>query len=145
MKRASKNLRDTKRAAEDLVSSLAGGKRPSAATIIGLSGDLGAGKTTFAQFVASRLGAKGKVTSPTFILMRRYPLAAPPFQTLYHIDAYRLKSGAELARLGFRALAADAGNLILIEWPEHVEEILPPGYQRVRFAFSGEAAREIEF
>lgn len=104
-----------------------------AATVIGLSGELGAGKTTFVQGVARALSIVVPVASPTFVIEKIYALENEPWQRLAHIDAYRLENGEELAHLGFRELAADPGNLIFIEWPERVAEVLPRGTIRGYF------------
>lgn len=99
---------------------------PDSATLITLSGELGAGKTAFTQAVARTLGIEEPITSPTFVLEKIYELpAAAAFGKLVHIDAYRLSSGAELAALGFSELMNDPRNLILLEWPEKVADALP--------------------
>jgi len=123
---------------------VAGIKPRNRATVIGLSGDLGAGKTTFAQAVARELGVKESVTSPTFVIEKIYKLENQTFEHLIHIDAYRLESGRELEKIGWREIAADPQNLILIEWPERVAEILPPDTRKITFKFVDEFTRTIE-
>lgn len=91
------------------------------ATLVTLSGELGAGKTAFTKAVAKELGVEDDVTSPTFVLEKIYLL--PPhsaWKKLVHIDAYRLKGAEELGALGFDELMQDAGNLVMLEWPEQV-------------------------
>jgi tRNA threonylcarbamoyladenosine biosynthesis protein TsaE len=97
------------------------------ATLVTLSGELGAGKTTFTQAVARALGVTDPVTSPTFVLEKIYVLPAgrQDFRKLVHIDAYRLKSGSELKPLGFDEVMKDPGTLVLLEWPERVADALP--------------------
>src|ERR1035437_10881724 len=97
------------------------------ATIIALSGDLGAGKTTLAQEVARILGIKENVISPTFVIMKRYGISDPlsHYNDLVHIDAYRLKSSNELLHLGWSEISANPKNIILVEWPELVPECIP--------------------
>ncbi len=116
----------------------------STATVIGLTGDLGAGKTTFAQGVARALGITDPVTSPTFVIEKIYRLENQPFKQLIHIDAYRLQSAHELRVLGFEEIVRDPSNLILIEWPEKVKEALPNDTQTTNFRFVDEKTREIE-
>jgi tRNA threonylcarbamoyladenosine biosynthesis protein TsaE len=101
--------------------------RGNVATLVTLSGELGAGKTTFTKAVARALGIIKVVTSPTFVLEKIYLLSGetPKFKRLVHIDAYRLESGKDLAPLGFDELMHDEGNLILLEWPEKVADALP--------------------
>jgi len=102
------------------------------ATLVTLSGELGAGKTTFVQAAAEALGVTDTVTSPTFVIEKIYLLEKQKFSRLIHIDAYRLKSAHELEALGWKDLLADSHNLILIEWPERVAEIIPEDAIRVR-------------
>ena len=118
---------------------------PNQASVITLKGDLGSGKTTFVQFVAHTLGVKENVTSPTFIIMRTYPLGTrgSKWQRLVHIDAYRLEHADELASLGWEDLAKDPGNLIFIEWPEKVEAIIPKDAVRVEFSYADETHRYV--
>jgi tRNA threonylcarbamoyladenosine biosynthesis protein TsaE len=104
------------------------------ALVVGLSGHLGAGKTAFVKAIAKALGIEEDVTSPTFVIMKLYGIGSnggndpirskqvePVWKRLVHIDAYRLERPEELEALGFEALVADKGNLIMIEWPENVE------------------------
>lgn len=114
------------------------------ATLVTLSGELGAGKTTFTQNVAKALGVEGAVTSPTFVLMKIYQLPeGASFKRLVHVDAYRLKGGAELAPLGFDEVLHDTDNLVLLEWPEQVADGLPEADHRLRFEVVGEDARKL--
>ena len=116
------------------------------ATIVGLQGDLGAGKTTFVKSVASVLGVEGAVTSPTFVIEKIYKLPdGERFSRIVHIDAYRLENGKELLSLGWEEIASDPQNLILIEWPERVADILPKSVNRIYFNFIDENTREVEY
>jgi tRNA threonylcarbamoyladenosine biosynthesis protein TsaE len=142
MKITAKSLTETEIAAKDFVSTL----NPQAtALVVGLYGDLGSGKTTFTQAVARTLGIAEVVTSPTFIIEKIYKLHDQHFDHLIHIDAYRLESGKELENLGFDEIATDPKNLIMIEWPEKVAEILPPDIVKLKFTFINESTREIEY
>jgi len=111
--------------------------KQSEATVVTLSGDLGAGKTTFVQGVARALGIQENVTSPTFVIEKIYNLSIHPpaggFARLIHIDAYRLESEDELKVLGFSELLQDATNLILIEWPEKIPTLIPKSALKIRF------------
>lgn len=112
------------------------------ATIVALSGDLGAGKTTFVQGIARSLGIEEPVTSPTFVIMKIYDLSGQKFSRLVHMDVYRLKGKEHLRVLGWDALCADSGNLICIEWPEKIEGAIPQDAIRIALRYSGEG-REI--
>lgn len=95
------------------------------ATVLALSGDLGAGKTTLTQHFAQLLGVKENIISPTFVIMKSYPLQEQKWETLIHIDAYRIEQEKEMQVLGFHHLLSDPKNLILIEWPEKIAGLLP--------------------
>ena len=81
--------------------------------LVGLEGELGAGKTTYVAGVLRALGHADAVRSPTYTFIEPYRLAD---RDIYHCDLYRIRSAAEVEELGLRELAAD-GSLLLIEWP----------------------------
>ena len=93
-----------------------------------LSGDLGAGKTTFAQGFGRALGIDEPVTSPTFTLVRQYEVAPgrTGVRTLLHADVYRLDHLAEVADLGLGQLVED-GGVALVEWGDAAEPVLGDG------------------
>lgn len=123
MERKVKNLEELDMLARDILSGLT--TRPTA-TVLALSGELGAGKTAFTKSIAKALGVSENVLSPTFVLMKRYPIPGrQQFRDLVHIDAYRLDDPAEFIPLRFSEVAADPATLVLIEWPERVAEFLP--------------------
>lgn len=118
------------------------------ATVVGLSGDLGAGKTAFVKCIASILGINEVVTSPTFILEKVYiiprgSIAGERFTKLIHIDAYRLESGKEMRALDWNALLLDEHNLIFMEWPEQVKDALPEDIINLSFEYAGEGVRKV--
>lgn len=97
----------------------------SGATIFALSGDLGAGKTALVQAIGRALEVIETITSPTFLVMRRYALpAGGHFSALVHIDAYRVEDPEELSVLGFSEIVKEP-VLMCIEWPERVGALLP--------------------
>ena len=117
------NLETLQTIARELVFTL---KPTDVTTLVTLSGELGAGKTTFIQMIGKELGVSEPMVSPTFVLEKIYELdGTKGFSKLVHIDAYRLKSGEELTALGFSELARDGKNIILLEWPEMVADVLP--------------------
>ncbi len=119
------------------------------AAVLALSGDLGAGKTTLTQALAAALGVRESVVSPTFVIMKAYALpraeCARGFDRLVHIDAYRLAGGAELEKLGWRELLADPHNLIIVEWPERVADVMPEDALRLSLSHVSETDREAVF
>jgi len=89
-------------------------KNKGKASVVGLYGDLGSGKTTFTKAIAGELGVKETVTSPTFIIQKKYKLPENArYSTLTHIDAYRLESSHELAVLGWEDLKKEKGALMM--------------------------------
>lgn len=97
------------------------------ATVVALSGDLGAGKTTFVKGFARSLGVTEHITSPTFVIMKIYDLENQQFDRLIHMDAYRLKGMKHLNVLGWNDFVSDPHNLIVVEWPEKIEGAIPAG------------------
>lgn len=129
--------------AQDFVRTLAKGDR---ATLVTLSGELGAGKTAFMQAAAKALGITDTVTSPTFVLEKIYPLPeGAVFRKLVHIDAYRLKEGRELSALAFSQLLEDPGNLIFLEWPERVADALPPPAVSITLTPNADGSRTLAY
>ena len=104
---------------------------------IALSGDLGAGKTTFARGLLRGLGWTGEVPSPSFTLVQTYPTAPP----LWHVDLYRLDSAIEAEALGLDD-AWDAA-VVVVEWPERLGDRLPADALRLRLDGAGDATRRL--
>lgn len=118
----------------------------SEAGIITLSGDLGAGKTAFVKEIAEHLGVVSEVTSPTFVVMKSYPIPAHPhFNTLTHMDAYRVESDDEMRVLGFAELCADASRLICIEWPERIAALIPEHVLTLTITIESDGSRTITY
>ncbi|WP_159884732.1 tRNA (adenosine(37)-N6)-threonylcarbamoyltransferase complex ATPase subunit type 1 TsaE [Paenibacillus puerhi] len=105
-------------------------------TVIGLDGDLGAGKTAFSQAIARELGVAGIVNSPTFTIIKEYEGEKLPF---YHMDVYRL-SMEEADELGLDEYFYGDG-VTLVEWASLVEDLLPPERLSIYIEHEGEQAR----
>ena len=128
--------------AEQMARELAPGEH---ARVIALMGDLGAGKTTFAKAFAASLGVDEHVTSPTFVIEKRYLLHDQKFSHLIHIDAYRLKDADELKKLDWQRTVSDPKNIILIEWADRVSELIPHDAVRISLAYLDEETRTITY
>lgn len=94
--------------------------------VVALTGELGAGKTSFAKGVAQGLKVQEQITSPTFTIINEYQGTYP----LYHMDAYRLEEEKDLEELGMEEYFYSSG-ITLIEWPERVASILPDSYLKI--------------
>lgn len=89
--------------------------------VVALEGPLGAGKTTFSQVFAASLGVVRELQSPTFALMRSYPVpAAGAVKRIIHVDAYRIEDPKEWTVLDVDEELADGRSILLLEWPERV-------------------------
>ena len=119
----SKSQKQTKKLGEKLAKKIISGKIKK--RILALSGDFGSGKTTFVQGFAKGLQVKSKILSPSFIVMRRFELYLENFKNFYHIDCYRIKEEKEILALGFKKIASNPENLVVIEWAEKIKKIIP--------------------
>ncbi len=106
--------------------------------VVALVGELGAGKTCFIQGLVRGLGVTMRATSPTFVLINQYRGRVP----VYHVDAYRTESLAELQDLGLPELFAGDG-VTVVEWADKLLPLLPPGTIEVVIAGVGDEPRKI--
>ncbi len=157
-----KNLQDTKQFAKEFLEfvqkfrSLSTDKEDKTSekddkigrNVILLQGELGAGKTTFSQFLLRELGARGPFTSPTFVIMKKYEIDDGRrdlvdskketdfhFKNIYHLDCYRVDEESVLD-LSWEEIIADQNNLILVEWPERIKKIWPKKYWLLKFKYN---------
>lgn len=131
------SLEDAKKLAESL------GSRLGCGDVVTLSGDLGAGKTTFAQFLIQALSPEPvEVTSPTFTMLQTYPvtLAEGSAQELYHYDLYRIEHPSALIELGFEEAFE---HVTLIEWPERAEGMKLPVTLALAFLLREDGSRSV--
>lgn len=143
MKHLSKSIPETAGIAAEVLKRIST-KEKQGATVLALYGDLGSGKTTFVQQLGKQLGITETIQSPTFVIMKRYVIHASRFTNIFHIDAYRLEKPEELARLGWVDILKEKNNLIVVEWAEQVEALLPEDSIRIKFKFVDETTREVE-
>ncbi len=115
------------------------------AMVVGLSGGLGAGKTTFVQALARALLIEESVTSPTFVIARFYPVQKLESLTrLVHIDAYRIEDESELGPIRFDEILGESKNLVVVEWPEKIAARFPDTATRLYFEVLDETTRIIK-
>jgi tRNA threonylcarbamoyladenosine biosynthesis protein TsaE len=117
------------------------------AVVIALYGDLGAGKTTLTQHIATLFGIDESVTSPTFTIMKSYiiPLvkSALPHKNLIHIDAYRLEHINELIHLDWEKIKNNKHNIIIIEWPEKIAHLIPNHAIKINLSHIDQDTRKV--
>jgi tRNA threonylcarbamoyladenosine biosynthesis protein TsaE len=130
---------ETRRFGQELAVSLSGG------SVVALSGDLGAGKTTLTQGLLEALGVSGPYTSPTFVLMKRYDVDSERYRSIrriYHADAYRIGT-QEMLSIGWEEWIEDSEGIVIIEWPERIADIVPETAVNVSLEWLDESRRKI--
>ncbi len=141
-KRIIVNLSETEVLIEKIINNLKPGK------ILGLVGDLGAGKTTFVQILAKKLGIEDRVNSPTFNLQKLYNCRPTNLgiENLLHVDAYRLASLAELEDIGFFEYIGNGKTVAVVEWSNQLPELQDlQNYLEIKFVgIDNPEQREIE-
>lgn len=141
-----KTVNQTQKLAANLAKKIIkAGPLDNGALVVGLVGDLGAGKTVFTQGFAAALGVKEKVVSPTFVLLRRYKIEISGFKNLIHIDAYRIENSEEILELGWKQIVEDPENIIVVEWAERVKNILPKKSIEIKIEHFEKDKRRIGF
>lgn len=142
----SHNLQETIELAKKFTKKLKGGE------VIGLVGELGAGKTTFVKGLAEGLKIKNIITSPTFVILKEYKIPRSsiyPFlhssnhPTLVHIDAYRAETLEDIKSVGIEDYLNRKDTIIVIEWAEKIRKILPKSTIYINFRHKSETEREI--
>lgn len=107
-----------------------------------LFGDLGSGKTTFTKGLALGLGIKERIISPTFVIVREHELKN---QNFYHIDLYRMQTMSDVQGLGLEEIFNDSKNIVVVEWPEKIKDILPKRRLEIYFEHLDGDKRKITF
>lgn len=145
LKKTLHSLEETKAFAQEFVEGLT--PSTEGATVVGLYGNLGAGKTSFTQGMAAALGISDTVNSPTFVIEKIYAIPekenTQTFSHLIHIDSYRLEKSEEMLRLGWQEIISNPSNLIVVEWPERIADIMP-SHIKVNLSHISENEREVE-
>lgn len=144
-----KSEKETQEFAKNFAQSLSFGD------IVALKGNLGSGKTAFVKGLAKGLRIKDIITSPTFVFAKEYPIkkcqnlnvkcqkygARNSF--LIHIDCYRVKNEKDAEAIGLIDYLRQKDNIIAIEWPENISQILPKNIIRINFENLGKNSRQI--
>ncbi|MGN1059743.1 MAG: tRNA (adenosine(37)-N6)-threonylcarbamoyltransferase complex ATPase subunit type 1 TsaE [Clostridia bacterium] len=120
-----------------VAAALAGQLRPG--QVLCLRGELGVGKTVFAQGLCAALGIREPVSSPTFTLVNEYE--GTDF-SVYHFDLYRIEEPEELYEIGFEEMVSGRA-VVLMEWPERAGALLPAGRTEILLEREGEDGRRI--
>lgn len=126
------SLKVTKSVAKELAKTIIESPKKEGAFVVALTGDLGAGKTSFVQGLAKELGVKKNVLSPTFLIVKSYNL--PKRRMFYHIDCYRLKNAKELLDLDWKEITSNRENIVAIEWADRAKSIIPKDALWISFA-----------
>jgi tRNA threonylcarbamoyladenosine biosynthesis protein TsaE len=113
--------------------------------VFGLIGNLGAGKTIFTKGLAQGLKIKKNITSPTFVLMKVYPVKSPTIKFLVHIDAYRIKSTKDLIAIGADEYFNRPDAITIIEWADKIKKILPKKTKFIKINLQKNNSRKIIF
>jgi len=108
-----------------------------AGDVLLLSGELGAGKTTFVQGLARGLNYEGSVSSKSFVIMGEYAGRL----RLYHADLYRLEDAEQVWELGLEEISRE--GVLVVEWPDRAPDVLPEQHLKVVFTVISEVAREL--
>lgn len=110
--------------------------------VIGLEGDLGAGKTQLVRGLARGLGFNGRIQSPTFALVNEYAGGRMP---LHHLDLYRLENQDQIVAAGLEVYFEPEDGITVVEWAERWEGPLPARFRRVRFEIVSDSERRIAY
>jgi len=110
-------------------------------TVIAFYGNMGAGKTTFIKALCKALGVNDVVNSPTFSIVNEY-LSAETGKRIYHFDFYRIKNVEEVYDMGFEDYFY-SGAMCFIEWPELIEDLLPPDALRAKIEENADGTRTL--
>ena len=117
------------------------------ALVVGLVGDLAAGKTTFVQGMMKGFGVSGKVTSPTFVLLKIYAANKKnsAIRRVYHCDFYRLSSRKDIVAAGITEARGDQGSVVVVEWADRIGGFLKKGSLVLSFKHIKKQHRSITF
>ena len=152
----SNNPEESRKFARDLAKEILTERRTeNDALVLALYGDLGSGKTTCAQALAEALGETEKIKSPTLIIFKKSKIPASSagrenkkwrekgFENFYHFDVYRINSEKEILNLGWEEIISNPKNIVLAEWADKIENILPKSCVKINFKHLNGDKREV--
>ncbi len=128
-----KSVKETQQVAETIGRSLQGSE------VIELVGDVGAGKTTFVHGLAKGIGSPDRVSSPTFTIYKLYSGGRYP---IYHYDLYRLQHDS-LVQSELAERVSEDNTVLVLEWAEHVQSVLPENHLTIKFESPSEESRKL--
>jgi len=134
----STSAEQTQKFAQDFAKKLTGNQ------ILALDGELGSGKTTFVQGLAKGLNIDDNITSPTFVIYKKYKTQNKKIKNFYHFDLYRIQDPQEILDLGFEEIINDPNSIIAIEWSEKIKDILPQNTIHINFEYINKDSRKIK-
>lgn len=149
LKYKTNSLEETQKIAKELAENILKNKKwrllaSRRAFIIALKGNIGSGKTTFLQGFVKGLRLKEKITSPTFNIYKNYQLKDAYYGQFYHFDCYRIEKYQEILELGFEKIISDPKNIVAVEWPEKIKNILPKNILWIKFKFINKTEHSID-
>lgn len=139
-----KSPTETKKIAAKFAKEILAKEQKKHAAVVGLVGELGSGKTTFAKGFAKGLGVRQTIQSPTFIIARRHSLKSKFYKNFYHVDAYRVGPN-DLLMLDWRDWIGSSENIILVEWVDRISKIIPKNSIKIHFETLKNGKRKIAF
>ena len=143
----SKSVKETQKIASELAKKIV---KINKGAVIALEGELGAGKTTFIQGFAKALGIKEKIKSPTFVLMKKYPVKlrhgaskVSNQANLYHLDCYRIGDYQDLRIPELKEIFELSQDIVLVEWAERIKKVLPKKHIKIHIDHISENTRKL--
>lgn len=144
-----KNEQETIEFAKGFLKKAQEGAKTNKPLIFYLTGELGAGKTHFVKGLAEELGITDNITSPTFVLMKKYEIAPDNAaqqagKTLFfHIDCYRIYDAEDARQIGLDKVLENSHAVVAVEWAERIEEIVPKPYWKIKMEHTDDNNRKI--
>ncbi len=140
------NPEETKKIGREIAKKIIRSPLKEKAIVVAMEGELGGGKTTLLQGFGKELGIKERMTSPTFVILKKFQLdnlAVKQFNNFYHIDCYRIQNIGELIDLNLEKIISNPRNIVAIEWADRIKKIIPKSALWLKFEFIDKRKRRI--